>query len=248
MANKTQGHKRWDKAVVSGLENLRSLVHENFLPALERCSIILSRLRGLAQFYDTRDDIGFSVTQITRVMDIISCLTLVGHKILVLVMDELEHFVAFSKWLRFQIDRLASSSANEELTEKEATMDNSKILTYIERFLTQSPLDIFFDDIAKEDYTADWDHIEGGPSLLDVLDKQLKKREDGQASMRALPHVDFLVKYMTTRSDKIFKDIAEAKKRSVRFGKPMKLSTGRPITKMDVKMCDNSGKVSTPAS
>lgn len=238
-----QGHKRWDKAVVSGLESLRGLVHENFLPALERCSVILSRLRGLAQFYDTRDDIGFSVAQINRVTDIISCLTLVGHKILVLVMDELEHFTSFSTWLRFQIDRLASSSAGEELTEKEATMDNGKILTYIQRYLTQSPLDNFFDDVAKDDYSADWQHIEDGASLLEVLDKQLKKREQGQPSMKALPHVDFLVKYLTTRSDMIFKGIAEAKKRSVRLGKPMTLSTGRTITKMDVRMCEDDGKV-----
>ncbi|KAK7433094.1 hypothetical protein QQZ08_000023 [Neonectria magnoliae] len=233
-----RGHKRWDKAVVSGLENLRSLVHENFLPALDRCSIILSRLRGLAQFYDDRDDIGFSVAQINRVMDIISCLSLVGHKILITVMDELEHFTAFSTWLRFQIDRLASSSsAIEELTEKEATMDHDKVLTYIERYLTESPLKTFFDDIEKADYSADWAHIEDGPSLLDVLDKQLTKQENGQPCMKALPHVDFLVNYVTTWCNRIFKGIAEAKKRSVRFGKPIRLSVGHAITRMDMRMC-----------
>ncbi|KAF7560005.1 hypothetical protein G7046_g4140 [Stylonectria norvegica] len=233
-----RGHKRWDKAVVSGLEGLRSLVHENFLPALDRCTIILSRLRGLAQFYDSRDDIGFSVAQISRAMDIIGCLSLVGNKILVEIMGELECFTAFSTWLRFQIDRLASSStANEELTEKEATMDNSKVLTYIERYLTNSPLRVFFDDVAKEDYAADWAHVEDGPRLLDVLDAQLKKHENGQQAMKALPHVDFLVDYLATCSSRIFKGIAEAKKRSVRFGKPIKITVGHPISQMDVRMC-----------
>lgn len=235
-----QGHKRWDKAVTSGLENLRNLVHENFLPALERCAIILSRLRGVAQFYDTRDDIGFTATQINRVLDITSCLSLVGHKILIHVMDELEHFAAFSGWLRFQIERLgtSASSATDDLTEKEATMDASKVLTYTERYLTGSPLDGYFDEISKEDYTADWDHIEDGPSLLHVLDKQLKKAEEGQPSMKALPHVDFLVNYATMWTGRIFKDIADAKKRSVRFGKAMKLRIGGPITSMDVRMCE----------
>lgn len=177
-------------------------------------------------------------------MDIISCLNLVGHKILISVMDELEHFTSFSTWLRFQIDRLASSSsAIEELTEKEATMDHGKVLTYIERYLTESPLKIFFDEIEKDDYSADWAHIEDGPSLLDVLDKQLTKQENGQPSMKALPHVDFLVKYVTTWSNRIFKDIAEAKKRSVRFGKPIKLSVGHPITKMDTRMCRTTSNV-----
>ena len=135
---------------MSGLENLRSLVHENFLPALERCSVILSRLRGLALFHKQRDDIGFSAAQVSRAMDIIACLTLVGHKILTHAMDELEHFAAFSAWLRFQIDRLASP-ANDDLTEKEATMDSGRVLTYIERYLTDSPLSLFFDDVSKDD-------------------------------------------------------------------------------------------------
>lgn len=184
-------------------------------------------------FHKQRDDIGFSVAQISRVMDIMACLSLVGHKILTHVMDELEHFAAFSTWIRFQIDRLASS-ANDDLTEKGATMDSSRVLTYIERYLTSSPLDLFFDEITKEDYSADWEHCEDGPSLLDMLDKQLVKHESGQPSMRALPHVSFLVSYATTWANRVFKDIAEAEKRSVRFGEPVKLSIGRPIGSMDI--------------
>ena len=82
--------------MVSGLESLRGLVHENFLPALDRCSIILSRLRGLARFYDTRDDIGFSAAQISKVLDAVASLTLVGHRLLTIIMEELEAFNAFS--------------------------------------------------------------------------------------------------------------------------------------------------------
>ncbi|KIE00341.1 WD40/YVTN repeat-like-containing domain protein, partial [Metarhizium majus ARSEF 297] len=228
-----RGHKRWDKAVVSGLENLRSLVHENFLPALERCTIILSRLRGLAQFYDDRDDIGYSVTQTSRLLDIIACLGLVGHKILSNVMDELEHFNAFSTWLRFQIDRQASSSTTaDELTEKEATMDTSKVLTYIENYLTHSPLDVYFDQVSEEDWQADFDHIEDGVGILPILDAQLKKQESGQASRKALPHVDFLVSYVTTSSSRIFKDIAEATKRSA----------GRIYTALASKSPSDKGK------
>ncbi|KAK5989342.1 Anaphase-promoting complex subunit 4-like protein [Cladobotryum mycophilum] len=232
-----RGHKRWDKAVVSGLEGLRSLVHQNFLPALERCAIILSRLRGLARFYVDREDVGFSLPHINRALDIVSSLILAGNKVLIHTMDELQHFTAFSAWLRFQIDRLASSgAANDELTEKEATMDNSKVLTYIDRYLTRSPLDIFFNEIAKEDYDSDWSYIENGPTLLQVLDKQLKKHEAGQDCMKALPHIDFLVNYATKWSNGIFDNIAEAKRRSVRFGRPMTLSIGKPITRMDLKM------------
>ncbi|KAG5928116.1 hypothetical protein E4U42_001226 [Claviceps africana] len=233
-----RGHKRWDKAVVSGLENLRSLVHENFLPALERCAVIVSRLRGLTQFYDDRDDIGFSAAQISRLFEIIGCLSLVGHKILSNVMDELESFSAFSSWLRFQIDRFVSSStATDDLTEKEATMNTSRVLTYIERYLTCSPVDVFFDEISQQDWQQDWNHMEDGLALLPLLDVQLKKQEAGKMSRRALQHVEFLVSYFTTWSNGIFNGIAEAKKRSVRFGPPLKLSIGQPITTMDLRMC-----------
>lgn len=182
-----------------------------------------------------------SIPHLNRVLDIVSCLTLVGHKVLIHTMDELQHFAAFSAWLRFQIDQLGGpNTAIDELTDKEAMMDQTKLLTYIERYLTNSPLDIFLDDIAKEDYTSDWNFIDDGPTLLDVLDKQLKKHEAGQPSMKALPHVDFLVNYATTWSNRIFGSIAEAKRRSVRFGKPVKLSIGNPITKMDMKMCSSN--------
>ncbi|GFP59212.1 anaphase-promoting complex subunit 4 [Trichoderma asperellum] len=241
LAERLQGHKRWDKAVVSGLEGLRSLVHQYFLPALERCSIILSRLRGLARFYSDREDIGLSIPHLNRVLDTISCLTLVGHKVLIHTMDELQHFSAFSAWLRFQIDQLGGPGTGvEELTDKEAMMDHTKVLTYIERYLTNSPLDNFLNEITKEDYDSDWNFIDDGPTLLDVLDKQLKKHEAGQPGMKALPHVDFLVNYATTWSNKIFSSIAEAKRRSVRFGRPVKLSIGKPITKMDMKMYGSS--------
>lgn len=244
-----RGHKRWDKAVVSGLENLRSLVHENFLPALDRCSIILSRLRGLAQFYDSREDIGFSVTQITKIMDIVACLNLVGHKILLLVMEELDFFGSFSTWLRGQIDRLASSgSEGEELTEKDATMDHGKVLSYIERYLVDSPVKVYFDDMSQEDRDADLKSAEDGRGLLDVLTAQLKKHEKGQDTMKALPRVEFLVDYASSCSSRLFESIAEAKRRSVRFGKPLRLSIGQPVDLIDGRMCATSNKVSLPLS
>ncbi|KOS18588.1 Anaphase-promoting complex subunit 4 [Escovopsis weberi] len=229
-----RGHKRWDKAVVSGLEGLRSLVHQNFLPALERCAIILSRLSGLARFYDDRDDVGFTLADINRALDIISGLTVVGHRILVLTMDELQHFKAFSMWLRFQIDRLASSSsAKDELTEKEATMDNAKVLAYIERYLTCSPLDSFFGELAQEDTTSATDLLDGGTSgLLDHLDKQFRDKEG--VSIKVLPHPQFLVNYAASWSNQIFSNIAEAKRKGVRFGDPITLSIGRPISKAGV--------------
>lgn len=232
--------------MVSGLTSLRSLVHEDFIPALERCGVILSRLLGIARFHESDEGIGFNKTQIEKLTDIVSCLMMLAHKVLTTVMDELEHFNAFSVWLRFEIEKQGSSSVSEELSEKEATMDNARVLAYIQHYLTNSPLAVYFDEVAKEDYVKDQEMIEPGPSLLDLLDKQLQEQEAGRPYMKVLPRVDFLVNYLTSRASAVFKGIAEAEKRSVLFGQATEVSIGRKIWKHDVWMNRRSKKVHFP--
>jgi anaphase-promoting complex subunit 4 len=230
-----QGHKRWDKAVVSGLENLRSLVHENFLPALERIAIILSRLLGIARFHESKDEIGFTSVQITKVMDIVSCLMLVGNKILLLVMEELDLFHSFSSWLRYEIDHLASSSVSDELTEKEATMEHAKILTYIQQYMPASPLRFYLGKVSQDDLMRDSRLAEDISSLLDILDKQVKKQEDGKPGTAAFPQVEFLGDILFSKANVVFEGIAEAEKRNVRFGQATKIEL-QNVSNIDVKM------------
>ncbi|KAG7133645.1 hypothetical protein HYQ45_008214 [Verticillium longisporum] len=214
-----------------------ALVHENLLPALERCAVILSRLRGLAQFHDARDDIGFSAAQVARAMDVVACLRLAAHRVLLHVMEELDLFTAFSGWLRFQIDRLASSSsATEELNEKEAGLENGKVLAYIQRYLLRSPMALFFDPVANDEREADWKFVQNEPALLDAVDAQIARQEDGQPYMKALPQLAFLVAYLEDRANGIFNDIAEAQKRSVRFGQPTRIVMGSKMSRIDCVM------------
>ena len=239
-----QGHKRWDKAVVSGLEGLRSLIHENFLPSLERIALILSRLLGIARFHDSKHDIGFTAAQVTKVMDIVSCLMLVGNKILLLVMEELELFHSFSTWLRFEIDRLASSTISEDLSEKEATMEHGKILTYIQQYMKASPLRAYLSSVSPEDSRRDWQQAEDGSSVLEMLDKQIRSQELGQPESGVLPQVEFLVDYLMDKASAVFTGIAEAERRSVRFGKPTKIELENRVSKLDVSMSITDHEVS----
>lgn len=149
-------------------------------------------------------------------------------------MDELEYFAAFSRWLRMEIDRLASSTANEDLTEKEVTIDHAKVMVYIQRYLVKSPLAVYFDEIEKDDYAKDLELADSGSSLMDLLDKQLKKHESGLPYMKALPNIAFLVEYLGKRANTVFQDIAEAEKRGVRFGQATEISVGRKIWKHDM--------------
>lgn len=250
-----RGHKRWDKAVVAGLQSVRSLAHENLIPALERTAVILSRLLGLARFHDGLDDgLGFTAAQISRMLDIVGALLLVANRVLMTVMDELDHFVVFSAWLRHEIDRQASSSSSggapasgiDELAEMDATLQHGKVLTYVRTYLVRSPLVLFLGDdhVARDDYQTDWQHVEGGESLVEMLDRQLAKEETGQPHMKALPRLEFLVSYLSSRSQKIFESIELNLKRGVRFEKPTRLSIGGRIRKYATRLCPGIQTVS----
>ncbi|KAI1345917.1 anaphase-promoting complex, cyclosome, subunit 4-domain-containing protein [Xylaria sp. FL0043] len=231
-----RGHKRWDKAVVTGLQALRSLIHENFLPALERVSIILSRLLGIARFHESKAEIGFTSSQVTKVMDIVSCLMLVGNKMLLLVMEELELFHAFSIWLRNEIDRLASSSTTDDLTEKDATMEHGKILVYIQQYMPASPLRHYLSNVTAEDVERDRKLADGGSSLLELLEKQIQRQESGQSDVGSYPQVEFLCKYLDSQASSVLQGIAEAERRSVRFGQATKIVLDNDVSRFDVRL------------
>ncbi|KAI0022065.1 anaphase-promoting complex, cyclosome, subunit 4-domain-containing protein [Xylariomycetidae sp. FL0641] len=239
-----RGHKRWDKAVISGLQTLRGLVHENMLPALERMGIILSRLLGIARFHESKAEIGFTSSQILKVMDTVSCLMLVGNKILLLVMEELELFHCFSGWLRHEIVRLASSSATDELTEKEATMEHGKVLVYIQQFLPSSPLRHYLSNVAAADSESSWQQADDGSSILDLLEKQIRKQEAGQDVHGAFPQAEFLCNYLDSKANTIFEGLAAAEMRSVRFGQNSKIEVEHKILMSDVRM--SAVQTSTP--
>lgn len=231
-----RGHKRWDKAVVSGLESVRNLVHENFLPVLERIATILSRLLGIARFHDSKDEIGFTSTQITKVMDMVSSLMLVGNKILLAVMEELELFRAFSTWIRYEIDRLASSTVSDELTEKEATMEHSKVHTYIQQFMPSSPLRFYLSKVTSEDSAQESANAEGITPLFDIVDKHIKKQEEGKPQTTTITQVAFIEGLLDRHADVVFQGIATAEKRSVRFGQLQHIKLEHNIAKIDIQM------------
>jgi hypothetical protein len=168
--------------VVGGLQNLRDLIHENMMPALDRAMLALSRLRGLAEFH-SNDDIGFSADQIAELIDIVSCLILVAHNSLSLVTAELELFMCFSMWLRSLIERLALPGQAEEQADKEPNLSITPVIDYISNHLLQSPLDLHFGKPAEGEWKADWKAIQeepknGSSTLLDQLEAE-RERVDG---------------------------------------------------------------------
>lgn len=216
------------------------------VPALQRAAIILSRLRGIALFEEGSNDIGFTAAQIEKLVDVVQSLYAVSYRVMRMVTKELVLFAKFSSWLRLEIDKLASSTLTDELLERQANVDCPKVLKYITDYLTTSPMSIFFSDVDKEDYTKDWEQADDGASLREMLEKQVKRHEAGQPYMKALPRLEFLVDYLTSRSGMVLKDIAETQRRRVRFAPTTKLTMGGGISKYDVRMCRGRKNVSFP--
>lgn len=196
----------------------------------------MSRLLGISRFNESKDDIGFTSTQVTYVMHIVSALMQVGHKILMLTMDELEAFQTFSAWLRHEIDRLASSSTSDDLTEKEATMEHGKILAYIEQYLSASPLRHYLQKVSEDDAKMASEQLDKGTTISGLLGKDIQRQEAGQEPTTVIPRIDFLCAYLDDKAKLVFQGLAEAKKRGVRFGKMTKVDLGQEIAQCEISV------------
>jgi anaphase-promoting complex subunit 4 len=181
-------------------------------------------------------------------MEIVASLHLVSSKVLTQVVDELESFTAFSAWLRYEIDRLASDasgSTTEQEGEKEASIDHSKVLLYIQTAMTNSPLSVFFGGSAENGGEA-WSQLQPGSTIFEQVNQQLQKQEQGSPYLEQLPRVDFLCKILALQANAVFNQIAEAEKRNVLFGKPQELGVSENDAPMDMKMCQIVCSISSP--
>lgn len=190
---------------------------------MERAVLILSRLSGIARFHEQDDQIGFTSAEISRLVDILAALTLVCHRVLLIVIEELELFRIFSSWLRIIIDRVSTSNPSDEIMEKEAILDPAKILRYIERYLVRSPMATFLNAATAESCEEDWHEMQGCTNVLDKVDEQLRLDDAGKPFQEAMPQVSFLFNLLVDKAGDVFKNIAKAEKRSVRFGQAVKL-------------------------
>lgn len=230
-----RGHKRWEKATTTGYESVRRLAHENLLPALERFTVLVSRLRGLSRFQLSNANLGLSTQEFDDVLDTISCLQLMAHQILITSGSELRQFLAFSAWLRQEIEIQASDASVAEFAEKDVNLDHASTLEYIQGAMTQSQLASFFILEARAEEKPPRDLAAEGRSLFELSKRGLQNasREDSSASQ--LPPLDALMKKLDTQCNVIFKRIAETQRRNVRFGAPVYLQKGVPSC-MDMRM------------
>lgn len=137
------GHKRWDTTVTSSLTTLLALLHENLIPALDRCSVVISRLRGLAQFHDREWVFTSPITDFNVLLEVLRNMRLLAHTALLYAGEEKKQFHAFSKWLRYVIDFEATepeSNSRVEMEARDPGVDITQVLEYIQFGLKKSDL------------------------------------------------------------------------------------------------------------
>lgn len=143
-----RGHKRWDHAVSLGYSKMVEITHENLLPAIDRCMILLSNLRGLASYHQDTGLFDVPPERFTAPLNVFHCLRILSHHLLVCVGRERKQFLAFSKWLRHEIDTQSSeatAATADEAAEQELGLDYEQTLSYIRGPLSHSQAKPFVD-------------------------------------------------------------------------------------------------------
>lgn len=131
--------------MTSFYDEASKVLQTNLLPALERCSVVATNLRGLARFYEGSNKFDVSPSVFTNILEALGCLQLLAHEATLILGQEKRQFEEFAKWLRHQVDLAAAdpeSVSAREMAEREAPkMDYDKILPYIAGALTKTRME-----------------------------------------------------------------------------------------------------------
>ncbi|EPQ67390.1 Bgt-309 [Blumeria graminis f. sp. tritici] len=233
-----RGQRRWDKAVTTGLKNMKRIVHENMLPALERFSTILSRLLGIAKFQDSEHTVGFTSQQIKALMDLSSCLSLISSRILMHTIDEIELFSSFSTWLRSEIERLASDKSHitDESSEKEASINYCKVLLYLQTMMTNSNLEVHF---TKPSPTEERDTVKishSSQKFCESLNEHFQSTKKAFSLKNSILNIECVYEELSHQASAIFDQIADEEKRNVILNKGHSIGAPEANSPVDMQL------------
>ncbi|KAF4760510.1 hypothetical protein HAV15_005299 [Penicillium sp. str.  len=258
-----RGHKRWDKAVSGGYENIRRLTHECLLPALERSQVLLSRLVGLSKFHKLSDVLGLDTTKLNAIVETLDCLHLLAHRVLTHANEELGQFAAFSRWLRHEIHVLNSeplSQTLEELQEKRDLFDVPPTVKYIKGALTKSALRNFIRQLPMIGVVqppappADkWLPGEHDRSFFDTFKSLLQQQREsrdkgGDGTSVETPKLNDLTRRLGIQFEKVFGDIALTQRRGILHRSPLTLHSDCDQGVIDLTFCYEDAMEGQPCS
>lgn len=192
--------------------------------------MLLSRLIGLSKFHKLSDVLGLETRALKSIIETLDCLHLLAHHILIHSNEELTQFMAFSKWLRHEIDMQAAepmSQTLEELMEKMDMIDHGQTLRYIRGALTKSNLRDFIQQLpmmgvvkppaAESDKWVPTGHDR---SFYDTFRKLLAQRNQpqsgpGESGNAEHPKLNDLTRRLGLQFEKVFGLIALTQRRGI---------------------------------
>ena len=183
----------------------------------------------MSKFQESTDTFGLSRHELDDVLDTVNCLQLLSHNVLISASSELRQFVAFSAWLRQEIDIQATdptSASAEETAEKDSMLDHTEILDYIQGAMLQSRLVELFNIQSSDDKRPQQDLASEGRLIYQAYKKEVKAYSQGKLPEKKLPGLDSLTARLDTQCSVLFNRIAETQRRQVRVGSPTLLQEG----------------------
>ena len=213
----------------TGYESLRRLIHESLIPGLERCSVLVIRLRGLARFQESSNALGLFAPDLEQIFDTLNCLQLLAHEALISAGVELRQFGAFAHWIRQEIENQSTdplSLAASEAAEKDIVFDYPQILEYVQGAMLRSDFFDLFDLLPPGDKRPASEIHDDSGSIYPRYKKQVKARKDASSGKHRLSGLAALLSRLERQCQVVSGKIAETQKRKVRFGDLVQLMEG----------------------
>lgn len=212
----------------TGYANIKRLTHEHLIPALERFTVIVSRLRGLSRSQVSSVTLGLSTKDLNNTLNCVSCIQLVAHHILRIANSELQQFESFTTWLQQEINIHSRDSDYTETVEKGPAIDYERVLQYISGASKRSQLSHILKAASTSEGQSQYNPNAEGRSLFDLY-----KKESTNSSTKdvwaLLPGLESLLGHLDSLCQIVFSEMAEAQRRNVRFGSPVCLGPSNLI-------------------
>lgn len=197
-----RGVKRWEKAVAECLDNVRRLMNESWLPAVERAGVVVSRLSGLS----ASDTFRIDKTILEGLRNTVDVMAIVGEDLVREVNVEIAGFAAFITWLKREVEAASLEDTSEKLEELRENSDHSevrKVLKYISQRLQ---------DTAVKKYIHDEHGLDGASGdTADDLDfyKEFCEARKTTKKQSSQPTMKLLVGRLRGQCDRLFRQVAQ---------------------------------------
>ena len=198
---------------------------------------MVSRLKGLSRFEESRVALDLDTLELDLIFDTISCLQLLCHTMLMYTSAELRQFTAFSSWLRQEIETQATdatSPGTDEGADKDCLPDYPHIFEYIQGALRDSQLYKLLNISRHGQKPETWEAVQDETLIYDQFKTAMSKVRQQESSETEALGLEALMLRLQRQCEVVFRRTAAAQGRRVRFGES--IAIGRGIGSCDMRV------------